>query len=626
MGAMRDTSLQAVVEAARGGDHAAWSELVARFQDLAVAVAVGSSGDWDAAPDIAQDAFGIAFRKLADLHEADAFPGWFAAIVRTACSRRSRAKRLANTSFDGFEIVDPELTDPAALVVAADEQARVRVAVEALPEPERAVVALHYLGDLTYPEIAAFLDITVAAAKKRAFTARRRLEELLPMATDALAAARPSRTDRFRDTILLFIAIRDDDRLAVADLVRRDPALVHATEDWSIDEALAAGLPFAFAGRASALIRAAETGDVELVRMFVEAGAVVADVCNCAGAESPLWAAAVRGDRDVVEYLLEHGADPNTPAFAGATPLHVVMQRGHHDLVPLLLSAGADPDRTDDHGRTPADWLARHRPARADRSSASTIVPTGIRAVDLFAPLRAGSVQHWPPAIGLGQTVLLFAVADALAPAEFWLLGFEHGPYSRAGAEQETRETGVSCTIRLARAGDDAGSRRAHFGRAVAECLRSPERKLVALLQGPGHAHDVILALPALARDPNVLSTIVIAPFTGSYPEIEPEPPEGFDAQVAFDVRRALRALWPAVDPTRTVSHEYPDERHARLAAGARDVLARVSFDGDAELPAIARYFAQPFTIAEPFTSRPGERTEYRTMLDEVEALLPAPG
>ncbi|MGH8979300.1 MAG: sigma-70 family RNA polymerase sigma factor [Acidimicrobiia bacterium] len=617
---MRDTSLQEIVEAARSGDHTAWSELVVRFQDLAVAVAVGSSGDWDAAPDIAQDAFGIAFRKLVDLEEPDAFPGWFAAIVRTACSRRARVKQLARASLEGLELVDFEQRDPAAVVVAADEQARVRVAVEALPETERAVVALHYLGDLTYPEIAAFLDISVAAAKKRAFTARRRLEELLPMASDALAAARPSRTGRFRDTILMFMAIRDGDRATVADLIDRDPALAHATEDWSIDEALAAGLQFA--GRASALIRAAETGDVELVRLFVEAGAVVADVCNCAGAESPLWAAAVRGDREVVEFLLEHGADPNAPAFAGATPLHVVMQRGHHDLVPLLLAAGAEPDRTDEHGRTPADWLARHRPARADRPAPSTIVPTGIRAIDLFAPLRTGSVQHWPPAIGLGQTVLLFAVADALAPAEFWLLGFEHGPYSQAGAEQETRETGVACAVRLARAGEDVGARRAHFGRTLAECLRSPEPKFVALLQAPGHAHDVILALPALARDPNVVSTVVIDPFTGTYPEVEPEPPEGFDAQVAFDVRRARRALWPAIDPASTMTHAYPTDRHAQLASGARERLARVSFEGDAEIPAIARYFAQPFTIAEPFTSRPGERTEYATMLDEVEALL----
>ena len=70
------------------------------------------------------------------------------------------------------------------------------------------------------------------------------------MATDALSAARPSRSDRFRATILLFVAIRDRDVDTVARLIRSDPRLVHATEDWSTDEALAAGLQFTFAGRA----------------------------------------------------------------------------------------------------------------------------------------------------------------------------------------------------------------------------------------------------------------------------------------------------------------------------------------------------------------------------------------
>jgi hypothetical protein len=218
--------------------------------------------------------------------------------------------------------------------------------------------------------------------------------------------------------------------------------------------------------------------------------------------------------------------------------------------------------------------------------------------------------------------VLLFAVADALGPAEFWLLGFEHGPYSQAGAEQETRESGVACIVRLARAGEPPAARRVVFGRALAECLQSPAPKLVAVLKGPGHVHDAVLALPVLARDPNVLSTIVVEPFTGTFPPVGTEPPEGFDAQVVFDVRRARRAFWPAVDPVRTASTWYPDARHGQLARAVRERLETVRFEDGTDVPEIARYFAQPFHLAEPFTSRPGERTDYRALLDEVETLL----
>ena len=56
-------------------------------------------------------------------------------------------------------------------MLAAVEAATVRAAVERLPEGERCVVALHHLAGMPYAEVAAFLGITVSAAKKRAWSA-----------------------------------------------------------------------------------------------------------------------------------------------------------------------------------------------------------------------------------------------------------------------------------------------------------------------------------------------------------------------------------------------------------------------------------------------------------------------
>lgn len=62
------------------------------------------------------------------------------------------------------------------------------------------------------------------------------------MISDALSEARPSGSEGFRDTVLLFAAIVRRDRGAVARLRRADPELVHTTEAWSWDEAVRAGL------------------------------------------------------------------------------------------------------------------------------------------------------------------------------------------------------------------------------------------------------------------------------------------------------------------------------------------------------------------------------------------------
>jgi len=59
--------------------------------------------------------------------------------------------------------------------------------------------------------------------------------------------------------------------------------------------------------------------------------------------ETLLHNAAVKGDLATVRSLLQRGADPNTLDHAGWSPLHEVSIAGRADLVELLLDAGANP-------------------------------------------------------------------------------------------------------------------------------------------------------------------------------------------------------------------------------------------------------------------------------------------
>ena len=554
----------ALVRAAQRGDTTAWPALIDRFEDIAVASAVGLCGDLHEAPDIAQEAFVLAFCHIEGLEDPAAFPAWLLRLVRTATSRRARRCRFAMVPLDaGPGDIEPGvLVDAAAgteeAVLAAVEAAAVRAAVERLPEGERCVVALHYLAGMPYAEVAAFLGITVSAAKKRAWSARARLKELLPMVADAFAAARPSSTGAFRDTVLVFQAIRAHDADGLARLLARDPSLATATEDWSPAEGFESRL--GFSERGTALIRAAATGDVRLVRHLVEAGAPVADLCPCADHETALVTAVNIGASDVVDYLLDHGASVDVGAFDGeSTALHVAVHRERHDLVRLLLAAGADPATTDAHGRTAGDWVAL-KAARRPGEDDSDVLWTRMRAIDLFAPLRRGALVQVPPAYGLGAMRALFAMVDALAPAHWWMIGFEHGPYEPEEFERETRDSGTAATIDLVGPGHPADRRR-QFAASLERLAASPGRKVVTCVPAPGHEHDITVGLPGLAADPLVLATVVVATYTPVPPTVPQALPEGFDARITFDPARARPAAGPrstpaapAPGPTRTAA------------------------------------------------------------------------
>jgi RNA polymerase sigma factor (sigma-70 family) len=632
----------ALVVSAQRGDPEAWSGIIDRFENFATALAVGLCGDIDDAPDIAQEAFVLAFRHVADLQDPSAFPAWLMQLVRTAASRRVRRRSLATVPLGSDENVPRAFVDgvagPDEQMLVAIDAANVRAAVERLPEGERCVVALHHLAEMPYVDVAAFLGITVSAAKKRAWSARSRLKELIPMVSDALAAARPSRSAEFRDTILLFHAIRAHNVDALSQLLIANPTLASATEDWTPDEGFESRL--GFSERATALIRAAGTGDVRLVRVLVEGGAPVLDVCGCADHESALVTAVNIGATDVVDYLLEVGARLDDGAFDGnSTALHVAVHKERHDLVRRLLAAGADPAAIDRSGRTAADWVALKTKRRPHVSDGDWLW-TRIRAIDLFAPLRRGALVHIPPAYGIGAMRAIFGMVDAFAPARWWMIGFEHGPYEPLEFVRETRDSGTPATIDLVGVGNPA-DRRARFASSLQRLAATPGPKVVTCVPAPGHEHEITIALPGLAADPNVTATFVVAAYSAN-PIIVPSAlPEGFDARITFDVPRARARMWPAIDPGRTRSRCFPDSRHERIAECARVALQDYAqLDPEFALPdpssfddpvaadtaqTLMRYLSHAFRPFELLHASPAADTPMTEVLDSVERLLETP-
>ena len=72
------------VARAREGDLDAFAAVVRLTQRMAFALACSVLRDAGQSQDAVQDAYLIAFRRLADLEDPAAFPGWFRRVVITS--------------------------------------------------------------------------------------------------------------------------------------------------------------------------------------------------------------------------------------------------------------------------------------------------------------------------------------------------------------------------------------------------------------------------------------------------------------------------------------------------------------------------------------------------------------
>ncbi|MBI4471167.1 MAG: ankyrin repeat domain-containing protein [Acidobacteria bacterium] len=93
------------------------------------------------------------------------------------------------------------------------------------------------------------------------------------------------------------------------------------------------------AGGATALLFAAQVGDVESARLLLAAGAKVNETSADGNAALPL--AAFSGNGPVAQLLLEAGADPNA-AGAGYTALHAAVLRSDLPTIKALIAKGAN--------------------------------------------------------------------------------------------------------------------------------------------------------------------------------------------------------------------------------------------------------------------------------------------
>lgn len=168
-----------VVRDVLDGDRDAYRLLVRRYGDTLHGHALRMTGSADDAADLTQRAFVKGYRKLRSCRDPDRVGAWLFRIVANLCKDHVRSRTRVEVP---LTLVEPALrgdADPEADAVGAEIRSRLWGALDALtPEQKEAFILKHVEGR-TYEEIAAVMDLSVAALKMRVHRAREALRGLL---------------------------------------------------------------------------------------------------------------------------------------------------------------------------------------------------------------------------------------------------------------------------------------------------------------------------------------------------------------------------------------------------------------------------------------------------------------
>jgi F-type H+-transporting ATPase subunit beta len=324
--------------------------------------------------------------------------------------------------------------------------------------------------------------------------------------------------------------------------------------------------------------------------------------------------------------------------------------------------------------------IHRQSPGFVDQLPTSSILETGLKVIDLLAPIPKGSKVGLFGGAGVGKTVIVMELIRTIAT--------EHGGVSVfAGIGERTRE-GNELWLELNNSGviknsslifgqmNEPPGARLRVGLSaltVAEYFRDEERKDVLLfidnvfryVQAGSEVSTLLGRMPsAVGYQPNLATEIaqleerIASTRNGSITSIQavyvpaddltdPAPAAIFshlDAKIVLSRQIAELGIYPAVDPldstSRIMDPRFIGEEHYTTALSVQKVLQRykdlrdiISILGIDELSdedklivsrarKLQRFFSQPFFVAEAFTGMKGKYVKLEDTIKGVKMII----
>lgn len=192
---MNDAQL---VHLATRGDRSAFEAIVERYQSLVCAVTYGTTGDYAASEDLAQETFVAAWQNLSRLDRPDRLRAWLCAVARHVSLAANRKRRREAERIKALQ-KEPTTTSangetPCDAATVREEQTLVWQTVEKIPDAYRVPLILYYREGQSVQRVAEATGLSEAAVKQRLLRGRRMLkEEMESLVEHSLSGSRPGK-------------------------------------------------------------------------------------------------------------------------------------------------------------------------------------------------------------------------------------------------------------------------------------------------------------------------------------------------------------------------------------------------------------------------------------------------
>jgi RNA polymerase sigma-70 factor (ECF subfamily) len=175
---MPGTQDELVIEKIKNGDKKAFGELIDKYKAILLGISYHIVNDFEQAEDLVQEVFIKAYANIESLNAPGAFGSWIRKIAANASIdwlRKHKNERYLNKSENNWKNL--KLVSDSGDEFTPEAKIFIKEKINLLPEDQKAVIVMKYVEDLSYEEIAQYLDIPAGTVKSRLYRAKETLSK-----------------------------------------------------------------------------------------------------------------------------------------------------------------------------------------------------------------------------------------------------------------------------------------------------------------------------------------------------------------------------------------------------------------------------------------------------------------